>query len=380
MFKRLIQKDIEEQQDNIPVIAIVGARQVGKSTLAKQLISDKKKVVFLDMELSSDRAVIKETESFLKLNKGKIICIDEIQIMPSLFTELRPFIDNNPDTKFIISGSSSPTLTQQSSESLAGRIYYYELTPFLWQEIKDRISMQRYRLIGGMPLSILAKTNKNAFVWLKNYIKTFLERDLRTFGFEIAPNNIRRLWMMLAHFNGQILNYSQLGNSMGVSHTTVKHYIDILQNTFMIRLLEPYHLNIKKRLIKSPKIYFRDTGVLHTLLKIETFDELFTHPIYGSSWEVTVIENIIFKYRDWNHYYYRSSNGNEIDLVLTKGTKVIAIEIKTSTTPNVTKGFWIALSDIKATESYIIAPVKMPYLYKNDTYVYPIEEFLEKNV
>lgn len=300
--------------------------------------------------------------------------------MPSLFTELRPFIDNNPDTKFIISGNSSPTLTQQSSESLAGRIYYYELTPFLWQEIKDRISMQRYRLIGGMPLSILAKTNKNAFVWLKNYIKTFLERDLRTFGFEIAPNNIRRLWMMLAHFNGQILNYSQLGNSMGVSHTTVKHYIDILQNTFMIRLLEPYHLNIKKRLIKSPKIYFRDTGVLHTLLKIETFDELFTHPIYGSSWEVTVIENIIFKYRDWNHYYYRSSNGNEIDLVLTKGTKVIAIEIKTSTTPHVTKGFWIALSDIKATESYIIAPVKMPYLYKNDTYVYPIEEFLEKNV
>jgi len=215
MFKRLIQKDIEEQQDNIPVIAIVGARQVGKSTLAKQLISDKKKVVFLDMELSSDRAVIKETESFLKLNKGKIICIDEIQIMPSLFTELRPFIDNNPDTKFIISGSSSPTLTQQSSESLAGRIYYYELTPFFRQEIKDRISMQRYRLIGGMPLSILAKTNKNAFVWLKNYIKTFLERDLRTFGFEIAPNNIRRLWMMLAHFNGQILNYSQLGNSMG---------------------------------------------------------------------------------------------------------------------------------------------------------------------
>lgn len=379
-FNRLLQKAIEKQQNNIPVVAIIGARQVGKSTLAKQLLVKEKEVVFLDLESSSDRQIIKETEAFLNLNKGKTICIDEIQMMPELFMELRPFIDNNKDTKFIILGSSSPELMRQTSESLAGRIYYFELTPFLWEEIQNKITMQQYRLLGGMPLSVLAKNDEDAFVWLNNYIKTFLERDLRNFGFDIAPDNIRRLWTMLAHSNGQLLNYSTLGKSMGLSHTTVKHYVDILKHTFMIRVLEPYHINIKKRLTKSPKILFRDTGVLHALLKIETFDELFSHPIYGSSWEVTVIENIIAKYSNWTHHFYRSSNGNELDLVLTKANRVIAIEIKTSLTPRVSRGFWVALDDIKATESYVIAPVKMPYPLKNDTMVYPLEEFLNKDI
>ena len=378
-FRRLLQKDIEKQQNNIPVVAIIGARQVGKSTLAKQLLEKEKHTIFLDLESSSDRQIIKETEAFLKLNKGKTICIDEIQMMPDLFTELRPFIDNNKDTKFIILGSSSPELMRQTSESLAGRIYYFELSPFLWQEIKHKITMQQYRLIGGMPLSVLAKNDEDAFVWLKNYIKTFLERDLRNFGFDIAPDNIRRLWTMLAHTNSQLLNYSTLGKSLGLSHTTVKHYVDILKHTFMIRILEPYHINIKKRLTKSPKVIFRDTGVLHAPLKIETFEDLFYHPIYGSSWESTVIENIIAKYHDWNHNFYRSANGNELDLVLTKANRVIAIEIKTSSTPKVSRGFWVALDDIKATESYIIAPVKMPYPFKNGTMVYPLEEFLEKS-
>ena len=377
---RLLQAEIEQQQKNIPVIAIIGARQVGKSTLAKQLIAKNSNVVFLDMELASDRQLINETESFLTLNKGKTICIDEIQMMPNLFTELRPFIDNNPDTKFIILGSSSPELMRQSSESLAGRIYYFELSPFIWKEIPNNVSLQTYRLLGGMPLSILAQSNKNAFVWINNYIKTFLERDLRNFGFNIAPDNIRRLWVMLAHINGQLLNYSLLGKSMGLSHTTIKHYIDILAYTFMIRIMEPYHINTKKRITKTPKIIFRDTGVLHTLLRIETYDELFSHPIYGSSWEVTVIENVLIKYKNWDYYFYRSSNGNELDLVLTKATKVIAIEIKTSTTPKVSRGFWVALEDIKATESYVIAPVKMPYLLKNSTMVYPLETFLDKPI
>lgn len=375
---RLLQSEIEKQQKNIPVIAIIGARQVGKSTLAKQLIANDKNVVFLDMELSSDRQLINETEAFLTLNKGKTICIDEIQMMPNLFTELRPFIDNNPDTKFIILGSSSPELMRQSSESLAGRIYYFELSPFIWKEIPKSVPIQTYRLLGGMPLSILAQNNEDAFIWINNYIKTFLERDLRNFGFDIAPDNIRRLWVMLAHINGQLLNYSLLGKSMGMSHTTIKHYIDILAYTFMIRIIKPYHINTKKRLTKTPKIIFRDTGVLHTLLRIETYDELFSHPVYGSSWEVTVIENVLAKYKKWDYFFYRSSNGNELDLVLTKATKIIAIEIKTSTTPKVSRGFWVALDDIKATESYIIAPVKMPYLLKNSTMVYPLEAFLDK--
>ncbi len=377
---RLLQSSIEEQIKNIPVIAIIGARQVGKSTLAKQLISKLDNVLFLDMELSSDRQLLQETEAFLMLNKGKTICIDEIQMIPDLFTELRPFIDNNTDTNFIILGSSSPELLRQSSETLAGRIYYFELSSFVWKELNSNISMQTYRLRGGMPLSILANSTKNAFFWIENYIKTFLERDLRNYGIDIAPDNIRRLWVMLAHINGQLLNYSLLGKSMGISHTTIKHYIDILAYTFMIRIIEPYHINIKKRLVKAPKIIFRDTGILHTLLKIETYSELFSHPVYGSSWEVTVVENILQKYKSWNYNFYRSSNGNELDLVLTKANNIIAIEIKTSTSPSVSRGFWIALEDIKATESYVIAPVKMPYLLKKTTMVYPLEAFLDKQI
>ena len=313
-------------------------------------------------------------------NKGKIICIDEIQMLPEVFAEMRSFIDNNKDTKFIILGSSSPELLQNSSESLAGRIYYFELSAFLWQEIKHKTKMQTYRLRGGMPLSILAKTDDDAFVWLQNYIKTFLERDLRNFGFNIPPDTLRRLWQMLAHLNGQLLNTSQLANSMGVSHTTIKHYVDILANTFMLRKIQPYYLNVKKRLVKSPKIYFRDTGVLHSLLNISNYNDLFAHPIYGSSWEVTVIENIIAKYKNWNYYFYRTASGNEIDLVLTKSNSIIAIKIKTSNAPKLTKGFWYAIDDIKATEVYVIAPVRMPYPLKNNVMVYPLKDFLEREI
>lgn len=379
-IKRLLQEEIKLQRNNIPVIAIIGARQVGKSTLALQLIAADEKVIFLDMELHSDREMIQETEAFLNLHKGKTICIDEIQMKPNLFKDLRPFIDRNKETRFIILGSSSPDLLRQTAESLAGRIYYFELSAFVWLEIKDTVSMQNYRLLGGMPLSILAFKDEDAFVWLQNYIKTFLERDLRNFGFNISPRNIRRLWTMLAHINGQVLNYSSLAKSMGMSHTSIKHYIDILSYTFMIRIIEPYFINIKKRIVKSPKVLFRDTGILHALLKIETYEELFSHPVYGSSWETTVIENIINKYKNWTANFYRNSNGNELDLVLSKGNRIIGIEIKTSTAPKIGKGFYIALEDIKATESYVIAPVKIPYPLKNNAMVYSLEDFLEKEV
>ncbi len=379
-IKRIEEDVIKKFLPEIPIVAIVGARQVGKTTLAKSLLKNFSNVVFLDLEKSSDRQIIKNTEKFLNLNKGKTICIDEIQMMPSVFAEMRHFVDNNKDTKFIVLGSSSPDLLRQSSESLAGRIFYFELSAFLWQEIKDKTTMQNYRLRGAMPLSILANNNETAFVWLINYIKTFLERDLRNFGFNIPPDTLRRLWRMLAHVNGQMLNSSQLANSMGLSHTTIKTYIDVLANTFMLRIIEPYYVNVKKRLIKSPKIYFRDTGVLHTLLNIETYNDLFAHPVYGSSWEVTVIENVIAKYKKWNYFYYRTASGNEIDLVLTKANRVIAIEIKSSETPKLTKGFWYALDDIKATEAYVIAPVRMPYPIKDDVMAYSLEDFLERDI
>ena len=379
-IKRIEEDIIKEFIPDIPVVAIIGARQVGKTTLAKSLLVNFNNVIFLDLEKNSDRQIIQNTEKFLQLNKGKTICIDEIQMVPNVFAEMRNFVDNNKDTKFIVLGSSSPDLLRQTSESLAGRIFYFELSAFLWQEIKDKTTMHNYRLKGGMPMSILAKNDKLAFTWLNNYIKTFLERDLRNFGFNIPPDTLRRLWQMLAHVNGQVLNSSQLANSMGLTHTTIKTYIDILANTFMIRIIEPYYINVKKRLVKSPKVYFRDTGVLHTLLNIETYNDLFAHPIYGSSWEITVIENIIAKYKKWNYYFYRTASGNEIDLVLTKANRVIAIEIKSSNIPKLTKGFWYALDDINATEAYVIAPVRMPFPIKNNVMAYPLEEFLDKEI
>jgi len=378
MIERLLQQEINKFINKTPVVAIIGARQVGKTTLVKRLISGDNNVVFLDLEKSSDRQIISETEMFLNLNKGKTICIDEIQIQPQIFAELRSFIDDNKDTKFIILGSSSPDLLRQLSESLAGRIYYFELHSFLWLEVNNTIEMQKYRLRGGLPLSLLANSDEDAFQWLDNYIKTFLERDLRTFGYNIPPDTLRRLWQMLAHNNGQTINYSSLGNSMGLSHSTIRNYVDILAGTFMLRILQPYYTNLKKRLVKAPKVYFRDVGVLHSLLRIQSYDDLFINPVYGSSWEVIVIENIIAKYKGWNHNYYRTAKGNEIDLVLSKANRTIAIEIKASPTPKLTRGFWLALDDIKATEAYVIAPVRMPYPLKENVMVYSLEAFLEK--
>ncbi len=380
MIKRLLKKQILRHRNNIPVVAIVGARQVGKTILAKDIIAEDENVVFLDLEKSSDRKIIEETESFLNLNKGKTICIDEIQMMPEVFGEMRNFVDNNSDTKFIVLGSSSPNIFHHTTESLSGRIYYFELSAFLWDEIKDSTDLQNYILKGGMPRSILAENDEDSFMWLNNYIRTFLERDLRNFGFNIPPETLGRFWQMLAHNNGQTLNYSRLAQTMGMSHTSIKTYIDVLSNTFMLRILPPYYVNIKKRLGKSPKVYFRDTGVLHALLNINSYDELFSHPVYGSSWEVIVIENIIAKYIGWNFFFYRTASGNEIDLVLTKANRVIAIEIKASATPNLTKGFWYALEDIKATESYVIAQVRMPYPMKKGVMVYPLEDFLNKEI
>tara|TARA_R110001592_G_scaffold89458_4_gene263122 strand:- start:3720 stop:4883 length:1164 start_codon:yes stop_codon:yes gene_type:complete len=382
---RILQKEIEEYFFDIPVTAIIGARQTGKTTLAKAIITalgvkEQQKVIQLDLEKKSDRQLISNTEDFLNYNKGSLIMIDEIQLMPEVFSAIRSFVDENPASKFLILGSSSPEISQKGSESLAGRIFYFELSPFLWLEVKERKSMELYRLIGGMPMSFLAKNTTTSFVWLKNYIRTFLERDLRNFGFNIPPATLRRLWVMVAHINGQVLNYSQLANAMGVSHTTIKHYIDVLEHTFMLRIIQPYHVNIKKRLVKSPKVYFRDTGVLHALLNIETFNDLYAHPVYGSSWEVTVIENIIAKYSSWDFFFYRTAKGVEIDLILTKNTKTIAIEIKASSTPKVTTGFWNALEDIQPNEAYIIANVKMPYPMEKGVMVYPLEDFLTKKI
>ncbi|MBN2681723.1 MAG: ATP-binding protein [Bacteroidales bacterium] len=378
-LERKLNCAIKNSLVNNPVTVIIGARQVGKTTLAKELLSNINDSLYLDLEKPSDRVKLTDAEQFLKVNNNKTICLDEIQLLPDIFPVIRTIIDDkNFNIKFLITGSASPDLLRQSSQTLAGRIAYFELSSFLFNEASGISNIESYWLRGGFPLSLFAKTDESSFEWRKNFILTFLERDLRNFGFNIPPQTLGRLWKMVAHINGQIINYSQLSNSLGVSDTTVKNYLDVLSGTFMLRTLQPYHFNIKKRLIKSPKLYFRDTGILNTLLNIIDFNELFSHPTYGSSWELLCLENILGSLSNWESFFYRTSNGNEIDLLLAKGNKRIAIEFKTSISPSVSKGFWNSLEDLNIDNAFIIAPVTQSYPYKNGVWVYPIEEFLLK--
>ncbi len=375
IFRRALENDILFQFNKIAVTAIVGARQVGKSTLSKKILASYPKSIYLDLELDKNQRALTEPYLFFEQNKDKVICLDEIQLLPNVFKEMRGFIDEHPKTKFLVLGSSSPELMRQSAETLAGRIFFYELTPFLYSEIKEKIDLNQYWFKGGFPKSTLSDDSFSS-EWLRNYIKTYLERDVQQFGYHLPSEHLKRLWVMIAHLNGQILNYSQLAQSLGVSAPTVKNYIDILEHTFMVRRLQPYFSNLKKRIIKSSKIYIRDTGILHKLLNIDGISELYTHPIYGFSWESMAIENIIQKYKTYEAFYYRTSNGNEVDLLLIKGNKKIAIEIKVSSAPKITAGFWNALEDLKVDKAYVIAQAHMAFPLKNNVMVYPLEEFL----
>lgn len=377
-IKRNITARIDGSMKTSQVTAILGARQVGKTTLSKALISKIPDALYIDLEKPSDRDMLTDPENFFRVFNNRIICLDEIQLLPDIFPVMRSVIDDEEfDIKFLITGSASPQLLRQSSETLAGRITYFNLSPIALYELDDTFSLDRYALRGGFPLSLLSDQDESSFRWRENFIITFLERDLRQFGFNIPPETIRRLWKLIAHTNGQVLNYSQYSTTLGISDMTVRKYIGILESTFMLRLMEPYHPNIRKRLIKSPKLYIKDAGITNALLNIREFTELFSHPAYGGVWQALCIENIIGKFSSWEPYYYRTSTGNELDLILTKANKKIAVELKTSTVPKVTRGFWQALEDVEADRAYIIAQVKHPYPYKNGVWVYPIKEFLK---
>jgi len=362
MLNRNIQNEIEESLRNFPVVAILGPRQSGKSTIAKNIISKYKKSLYLDLENPGDIAKLSNPLLFFQENREQLICLDEIQRVPEIFPILRSIIDDNSrNSQFLLLGSASPDLLKQSSESLAGRISYKELTPFVYDELKDKYKLQRYWLRGGFPRSFLSTNDQNSFEWLNNFILTFLERDIPQLGFKIPSNNIRRLWIMCAHLNGEVLNASKLGESLGVSNMTVKKYIDILSDTYMLRLLKPYEINIKKRTIKSPKIYIRDIGITNALLQITDFNQLLSHPKFGASWESIVIENISTALKEFECSFYRTQDRAEIDLILHNQNFIFAIECKSSMTPKVTRGFWSSIEDIKPDKSYIAAPVKDNY-------------------
>ncbi len=364
-----------------PAVALLGARQVGKSTLAKEVCALYPGAIYLDLERNSDLNKLTDPEVFFHQFENRLICLDEIQRLPEIFPSLRSEIDRKGRPgQFLILGSASRDLIRQSSESLAGRLTFLELTPFTLPELQSKPGdayQEKHWLRGGYPESLLTSNDDMSTVWREDYIRSFLERDIPQLGFSIPASTLGRFWRMLAHCHGQLLNSAKLASSMGVSSHTIRRYIDLLTETFVVRALLPYESNTKKRLVKSPKTYIRDSGILHALLDIETFEDLFAHPNYGASYEGYVIENVLAAMPRWRSYFYRSANGAEIDLVLERGAKKIAIEIKASAAPAPTRGFYNALEDIEPTSVYVVGLVKSHYPLTEGISVVSLSKLLE---
>lgn len=381
-IRRSVTVKIKQKLKSVPVVAILGPRQCGKSTLAKEIISGINNKIYLDLERPSDINRLRDPEAFFKYNSNKLICLDEIQRVPDLFPVLRSICDeSNRNGQFLILGSASPDLIKQSSETLAGRISYIELTPFQIEEVdktKKENSLIKLWTRGGFPRSYLAINEKESLDWRIDFIRTFLERDIPQLGFRIEAKRLERFWLMCAHVHGQTLNSSKLGASLGVSNHTIRSYIDLLEQTFVLRVLHPYTANIKKRLVKSPKIYIRDTGLLHALLGIEDYNDLLGNPAYGSSWEGFAIENILSSLKNWKPSFFRTSSGAKIDLILEKSNKRMAVECKSSTSPELTKGFWNSLDELDIKMAYIIAPIKDSYPLKDNIMVTSLSQFIRK--
>ncbi len=340
-------------------VVLLGPRQVGKTTLAQD-IADARDAIYLDMERQSDRQVLEEPDLYLDEQVGKLVVIDEVQLIPGLFGALRGQIDRRRRTgyrtgQFLLLGSASNTLLQQSAESLAGRVSYHELTPFTLDEVGEE-TLPGLWLRGGFPDSFLATSDRTSMTWREDFIRTYLERDIPSFGLRIPAETLRRFWTMLAHEQSGLLNAAKLAAGLGVSGQSVARYLDLMVDLMLVRRLPSWHANAGKRLVKSPKVYIRDAGLTHALLGIETMEALLGHPVVGGSWEGFCIENLIAAApRGSEASFYRSSAGAEIDLILKLPADVIwAIEIKRTTSPKVTRGFHIAAEELNAAERLLV--------------------------
>lgn len=351
-------KQIEMQLRVHPACGVLGPRQVGKTTLAKKFLEThfQGNFHFFDLENPLDLARLENPLLALSKLPHDLIVIDEIQRLPELFPVIRVLIDEQKkNRKFLLLGSASRDLIRQSSESLAGRIGYIELTPF---SLTEKGSLPLLWLRGGFPLSYLASTDETSFLWRQSYISTFLERDIPNLGFQIPPQQMRRFWLMLVHYHGQIFNASELGKSLGISDHMVRKYLDILAGTFMVRVLLPWFENIEKRQIKSPKIYFRDSGILHTLSGIHNEAEMDVYPKMGSFWEGFALEEII-RQTDASAeecYFWGTQSHAELDLLLLKGGKRMGYEFKYTDRPKITPSMRIASVDLKLDHLYVIYP------------------------
>ncbi|MCD6586735.1 MAG: ATP-binding protein [Desulfobacteraceae bacterium] len=382
-IERLLTETLRWSLANFSVTALLGPRQCGKSTLARHVVEDYEDAVFIDLEKPSDLRKLEDAEFFFHTQKGKLLCIDEVQRRPELFPLLRVVVDEDRRPgKFLILGSASPDLIRHGSETLAGRIHFLELTPFTYDElvVADRLKYQdpaRIWVRGGFPESVLAVNENVSLTWRQDFIRTFLERDIPQFGFSIPATTMRRFWVMLAHFHGQVFNASKLGQSLGVTHPTIRKYLDIMEQTYMVRILLPLAANLKKRLVKSPKIYIRDSGILHALLEIRDIEDLLGHPVVGASWEGWCLEQILAVMPDWRPCYYRTSSGEEIDLILERGRRRLAFEFKASMSPKVSRGFPATLDLLQPERTWIVAPVREGYPRPHGVTVANMEEVLK---
>lgn len=361
--KRHIQ-DILESFEDFPVVGVIGPRQVGKTTLAHQVARNYSEPArHFDLERGADLDRLATDPEFVLTDQQGLVVLDEVQRLPDIYTTLRVLADRRPrPTKFLVLGSASPTMLQQTSESLAGRIRYHNLSGLGLYEIQPELQDSLW-LRGGFPRSFLARSDQRAFVWLEELIHTFLTRDIPAMGLTLSPTLLRRFWTMLAHLQGQVWNASEIGRSLGVSDVSVRRYLEMMSDALLIRLVQPWYANIKKRQVKAPRIYFRDAGLLHALLGISSMEELLSHPKAGASWEGFVMEQVTesFRLRDHQVFFWRTHTGAEIDMVVQQGTNLIGIEIKRTSSPTVTKSIRSALTDLELAAVIVIHAGKDSY-------------------
>lgn len=365
MIQRRLSIKLQHSLSEFPVTALLGPRQVGKTTLARLVASDMlpDQAVYLDLELPSDLAKLAEPELYLQGHRERLVVIDEVQRAPELFPLLRALVDQDRRPgRFLLLGSASPELSRFGAESLAGRMVYHELSPFSLDEIGN-VEILRLWTRGGYPLSFLAASDEESLRWREAFIATYLERDIPQLGIRVPATMLRRFWTMIAHHHGNLWNSSAIANALGVSSPAVSRYLDILCDTFIVRQLAPFSANVKKRLVKSPKVYVRDSGLLHALLGIHHHEQLQGHPIVGASWEGMVIEQILSILPDGvEPYFYRTAAGAEVDLLLVpRSGPPIPVEIKYSLSPKVLKGLRFVMEDLVCNRGFIVYPGNEAY-------------------
>lgn len=356
------------------IVALLGPRQCGKTTLARQLMSAASHNYF-DLEDPVSLRRLEAPMLALEALRGLVV-IDEIQRRPDLFELLRVLADRRPlPARFLILGSASPALRRQSSESLAGRMETIELSPFSLRELPVADGL-RHWLRGGFPLSFLARTNKNAFVWLQSFAHTFLHHDLAQMGFGVTPVLLERFWRMLTHYHGQIWNAAPFARSLGLNESTIRRYLDVLTDVFLIRQLQPWHENLIKRQVKAPKVYFRDSGVLHFLLGIRSIEDLQSHPRLGASYEGYVIEELLRFEQYEEAYFWATHSGAELDLLLIRGGRRYGYEIKRADAPGLTASMRVALEDLKLHRLTVCYPGRRSYKLAHNVTVIPTIEVI----